>query len=108
MNKTYEYWIQKFESRIGKPDYTKETVESYINFLKQNHYASNSISIATQALKHKAKQLGIEYIPVVNGGQGNEFVGVLDTNAVYRRLSAEVLAKQHEADSMYNLGVGGH
>ena len=59
-NKTYEYWTQKFEDRIGKPDYTKETIENYINFLKQNHYASNSISIATQALKHKAKQLGIE------------------------------------------------
>ena len=56
----------------------------------------------------KTKQLGIEHIPVVDDRQGNKFVGVLDTNAAYRRLSAEVLAKQHEADSMYGLGTGGY
>jgi len=46
-------------------------------------------------------QLAIEYVPVTDGKQHNEFVGVLDTNAAHRRLIAEVLAKQQEADSMY-------
>jgi len=55
---------------------------------------------------NKTKQLGIEHIPIVNGGKGNEFVGVLDINAARRKLSAEVLAKQHEADSMYGLKAG--
>jgi len=54
---------------------------------------------------NKTRQLGIEHIPVVDGGQGNELVGVLDTNAAHRRLSAEVLARQHEADSMYSVGI---
>ena len=52
---------------------------------------------------NKGKRLGIEYIPIVNGGQGNELVGILNANAAHRKLSAEVLAKQHEADSMYSL-----
>lgn len=59
--------------------------------------------VALSEAFNKTKQLGIEHIPVVNGGKGNEFVGVLDTNAVHRKLSAELLAKQHEADSMYGL-----
>jgi len=64
--------------------------------------------VALSEAFNKTKQLGIEHIPIVNGGQGNELVGVLDTNAAHRKLSAEVLAKQHEADSMYSLGVSGH
>ena len=55
---------------------------------------------------NRTRQLGIEYMPVIDPKQGNKFVGVLDANAAHRRLSAEVLAKQHEADSMYGLGAG--
>ena len=65
MNKNYEYQIHKFEDWLGVSDskdplFTKENVEKYINHLKEKDYAQNSISIAAQALKHKAKQLGIE------------------------------------------------
>ena len=60
MNKNYEYQIKKFEDWLGSKDITKENVEKYINYLKKNDCAQNSISIAVQALKWKAKQLGIE------------------------------------------------
>ena len=60
MNKNYEYQIKKFEGWLGSKDITKENVEKYINHLKKNDCAQNSISIAVQALKWKAKQLGIE------------------------------------------------
>ena len=60
MNKNYEYQIKKFEDWLGSKDITKENVERYINHLKKNNYTQNSISVAVQALKYKAKQLGIE------------------------------------------------
>jgi len=53
----------------------------------------------------KIKQLGIEYVPVVDSRQSDKFLGVLSHNAVQRKLSAEVVAKQHEADSMYGRGT---
>jgi Kef-type K+ transport system membrane component KefB/predicted transcriptional regulator len=52
---------------------------------------------------NRARQLGVEYMPVIDPKQDNKFVGILDANAAHRKLSAEVLAKQHEADSMYGL-----
>lgn len=51
----------------------------------------------------RARQLGIEYMPVVDPRQNDKFVGVLSSNAAHRKLSAEVLAKQKEADDMYAL-----
>jgi len=54
---------------------------------------------------NRTKQLGVEYVPVIDPKRHDEFVGVLDANATHRKLSAEVLAKQHEADSMYGLGA---
>ena len=50
---------------------------------------------------NRTKELGIEYMPVLDPKQEDRFVGVLDANAARRKLSAEVLAKQHEADGMY-------
>jgi len=41
------------------------------------------------------------HIPVVADSQGNEFVGILDINTTHCKLSAEPLARQHEADSIY-------
>ena len=61
MNKNYEYQIKKFEEWLGSKDITKENVEKYTNHLKKNDYAQNSISIAVQALRWKAKQLGIDF-----------------------------------------------
>ncbi len=57
---------------------------------------------------NRTKQLGIEYMPVIDPKQDNKFVGVLDANAAHRKLSAEVLSKQHEADSMYGLKIIQH
>jgi len=52
----------------------------------------------------RARQLGLEYLPVVKSEDDEEFMGVLSTNAIHRRLNAEVLGKQKEADSMYGMG----
>lgn len=52
----------------------------------------------------KAKQLDAECLPVVDSEDGDKHVGVLDIRSVHRRFSAEVLAKQKEADSMYGSG----
>jgi len=51
----------------------------------------------------KARQFDIECVPVVAKSNGDTLLGILDTRIVHRRLSAEVLAKQKEADSMYGL-----
>jgi CBS domain-containing protein len=49
------------------------------------------------------RQLDIEYLPVVTGDNGDKHIGMLNLRSVRRRLSAEVLAKQKEADDMYAL-----
>jgi Kef-type K+ transport system membrane component KefB/predicted transcriptional regulator len=51
----------------------------------------------------KAQEFDIECVPVVAESNGDTLLGILDTRTVHRRLSAEVLAKQKEADSMYGL-----
>jgi CBS domain-containing protein len=43
----------------------------------------------------------IEYAVIVLSKQNREYAGILDSQAMHRRLSAEVLSKQREADSMY-------
>jgi len=43
----------------------------------------------------------IEHMPVVASKQDKEYAGVLDLRAMRRQLSAEVLSRQREADSMY-------
>ena len=66
MNKNYEYQIKKYVEWIGTTKqkesdiFTKLNIEQYINYLKQIGLKPNSISVAVQALKWKAKQLGIE------------------------------------------------
>ena len=66
MNKNYEYQIKKFIEWIGTTKqkesiiFTKLHIEQYINHLKQSGLKPNSISVAVQALKWKAKQLGNE------------------------------------------------
>jgi len=54
----------------------------------------------------KTRQLDIECVPVVATSNGDTLLGVMDTRAVHRRVSAEVLAKQKEADAMYGLRSG--
>lgn len=49
----------------------------------------------------KARQMRLEYLPVVDGKGGNTLRGVLDIQAVHRSLSAEVLSRQQKADSMH-------
>jgi len=60
VNKNYEYQIKKFEDWNESKNITKDNVERYVNYLKENNYAQNSISVAVQALRWKAKQLNIE------------------------------------------------
>ncbi len=47
-----------------------------------------------------AHELDIEQLPVVTAADGGRYLGILDTKSVHRRLSAEVLEKQKEADNM--------
>ncbi len=51
----------------------------------------------------ETKRLDTEFLPVTAGDDSEKYLGILDVRAVYRRLSAEVLAKQKEADRMYGL-----
>jgi Kef-type K+ transport system membrane component KefB len=52
----------------------------------------------------KARRLDMEHLPVVTSPKDERFVGLLNCRAVRRSLSAEVLAKQQAADSMYSVG----
>jgi len=52
----------------------------------------------------RMKQLDVEYLPVIASQENDKFIGLLDSHAVHRQLSAEVLAKQREADSKYGFG----
>ncbi|MBC8482071.1 MAG: cation:proton antiporter [Planctomycetes bacterium] len=54
----------------------------------------------------KMKHLDLEYVPVIDTEDGANFKGVLGSRGVHRQLSAEVLAKQKEADSMYGISAG--
>jgi len=49
----------------------------------------------------KTRDLDVEQLPVVTAEDGDRYLGILDERSVRRRLSAEVLAKQKEADNMY-------
>ncbi|MDD5326825.1 MAG: cation:proton antiporter [Phycisphaerae bacterium] len=50
----------------------------------------------------KAKQLDIEYLPVVTSEQQDKFAGVLNCRKVRRQLSTEVLSRQQKADNIFN------
>ncbi|OHB57629.1 MAG: hypothetical protein A2173_10400 [Planctomycetes bacterium RBG_13_44_8b] len=54
----------------------------------------------SRALEQMQEQ-HIEHVPVVVSSQNNESAGILDARAVHRKLSAEVLEKQQEADRMF-------
>ncbi len=58
-----------------------------------------ALSKALETIRH----LDIEFLPVVTSGNGDKHIGILNLRTVRRRLSAEVLAKQKEADDMYAL-----
>jgi len=50
----------------------------------------------------KAKEMDVEFLPVVASDDAEKYVGILSIRSAHRRLAAEVLAKQKEADSMYS------
>ncbi len=54
----------------------------------------------------KMARLDIKYMPVIDT-KGEKFIGVLNTDAVHRKLAAEVIAKQQMADSMYGPKMAG-
>ena len=51
----------------------------------------------------KAKEMDVEFLPVVAVDDPDKYVGILSVRSAHRRLAAEVLAKQKEADSKYAL-----
>ncbi|MFA7484551.1 MAG: cation:proton antiporter [Phycisphaerae bacterium] len=53
----------------------------------------------------KTKTLGVEFLPVTASGDSSKYVGILDIRIVHRKIAAEALAKQKEADAKYGLGV---
>ena len=48
----------------------------------------------------RSRKLNIEYIPVTESAESNNFIGLLDCPAVRRSLSAEVLSRQKKADNI--------
>ena len=50
----------------------------------------------------KAKEMDVEFLPAVAPDDAEKYVGILNIRSAHRRLAAEVLAKQKEADSMYS------
>jgi CBS domain-containing protein len=52
------------------------------------------------------RELDAEQLPVVTAENGNCYVGILDHRSVRRRLSAEVLARQEEADRLGRVPAG--
>ncbi|MBN2019643.1 MAG: cation:proton antiporter [Sedimentisphaerales bacterium] len=47
---------------------------------------------------------GIDFIPVTVSAEDDSYVGAIESAAVHRRISAQVLARQREADSKFGLG----
>ncbi len=52
----------------------------------------------------KAKEMDVEFLPAVAPDDTDKYVGILSVRSAHRRLAAEVLAKQKEADGMYSHG----
>jgi len=50
----------------------------------------------------KAKEMDVEFLPAVAMDDAEKYVGILSVRSAHRRLAAEVLAKQKEADGMYS------
>jgi len=48
----------------------------------------------------KTRQLHVEHLPVAASSEDDRYIGMLNTTGIYRRLSAEVFARQHKADIM--------
>jgi Kef-type K+ transport system membrane component KefB len=61
--------------------------------------ADMTLSKAIELMEHSK----VDYMPVVISQKSREYAGVLDSRAMYRHLSAQVISKQREADSMYVL-----
>ncbi|MGD2094615.1 MAG: cation:proton antiporter [Phycisphaerales bacterium] len=51
----------------------------------------------------KARHLDIEHMPVVASVENDTLVGALNCRAVHRSLSAEVLSRQQQADSIHHM-----
>jgi Kef-type K+ transport system membrane component KefB len=51
----------------------------------------------------RAKEMDVEFLPVVTVDDSDKYVGILSIRTAHRRLAAEILAKQKEADSKYAL-----
>ena len=51
----------------------------------------------------KSDKLYIQHLPVVCSDKDDTIVGVLDSQAVHRSLSAEVLSRQQKADIMHTV-----
>ncbi|HCO92880.1 MAG TPA: hypothetical protein DIU00_02835, partial [Phycisphaerales bacterium] len=52
----------------------------------------------------KAKEMDVEFLPAVAPDDTGKYVGILSVRSAHRRLAAEVLARQKEADGMYSHG----
>lgn len=68
-----------------------------------------TISLTPQVMLSEAitqtKRLAVDFLPVTDSGDSSKYVGILDMRSVSRRLAAEVLARQKEADAKYGIGL---
>jgi len=53
----------------------------------------------------KAKEMDVEFLPAVARDDTGKYAGILSVRSAHRRLAAEVLARQKEADGMYTRAV---
>ena len=62
--------------------------------------AKTTAGVALSEAFVRSRKLNIEYIPVTESAESNNFIGLLDCPAVRRSLSAEVLSRQKKADNI--------
>lgn len=55
----------------------------------------------------QTQSLGVDFLPVTASGDNSRYIGILDVRGVRRRLAAEVLVKQKEADAKYGQTAAG-
>ncbi|MBN1787287.1 MAG: cation:proton antiporter [Sedimentisphaerales bacterium] len=71
-----------------------------LDIMEPVHGTIDEKSMLTEALE-KMKQLDVDFLLVCTAD--NRYAGILDNRKVIRHIDAEVLAKQKEADRMYDL-----
>jgi CIC family chloride channel protein len=66
--------------------------------------AETTSELSLQDALEKADKFEVGFLPVITSQDSRTIEGLLDINSVHRKLSAEILSKQKEADRMATAG----